>query len=145
MCPWGLEYGRFGGHFVSWDRFCGLGTQPRRKIVLAVTRRHRSIFGNVLAHRTAFMLRNFLMLTSLGGFTRFFRGNCDLLVFRGVRVLREIPGPNRQTNLDPKKMPNFFSLLRVQHFQVRNGPETLKKWIFPVLAAVLGETPADQI
>ena len=52
---------------------------------------------------TAFALRNFLTLTTLGGFTRVFRENRDLLVFGGVWALREIPGPNRQKNLDPPK------------------------------------------
>ena len=41
----------------------------------------------------------------------------------------------------------FYFSLRFQKmcFQARNGPQTLKRWIFPVLGAVLGETPADQI
>ena len=51
---------------------------------------------------TAFALRNFLTLTTLGGFTRVFRENRDLLVFGGVWALREIPGPNRQKTIDPK-------------------------------------------
>ena len=53
MCPWGLGYGRFGGR---WGPFRQLGTgsvyqEPDgRKTVSAVTRRHRGVFGNVLAH-----------------------------------------------------------------------------------------------
>ena len=30
-------------------------------------------------------------------------------------------------------------------FQAQNGPQTSKKWIFPVLGAVLDEIPANQI
>ena len=51
---------------------------------------------------TAFALRSFLTLTTLGGFTPVFRENRDLLVFGGVGALREIPGPNRQKNFDPQ-------------------------------------------
>ena len=52
---------------------------------------------------TAFALRNFLTLTTLGGFTRVFRETHDLLVFGGVWALTEIPGPNRQKKLTPQK------------------------------------------
>ena len=53
---------------------------------------------------TAFALRNFLAMTTLGGFTRVFRENLDLLVSGGVWALREIPGPNRQKKFDPPKI-----------------------------------------
>ena len=58
-------------------------------------------------------------------------------------------------NVFPSKTERFFfffgswctlqgpcALKRLSRFQARNGPETLKKWIFLVLGAVLGETPA---
>ena len=32
----------------------------------------------------------------------------------------------------------------LSRLQARNGPKMLENWIFPVLGAVLGETPADQ-
>ena len=47
----------------------------------------------------------------------------DLLDLGGSGGLREISRPPR----------------------ARNGPKPPKKWIFPVLGAVLGQTPADQI
>ena len=62
---------------------------------------------------TAIALRNFLTVTTLGGFTRVFRENRDLLVFGGVWAFREIPDPNRQKNFDPKK-PEFYFSLRFQ-------------------------------
>ena len=33
----------------------------------------------------------------------------------------------------------------LSRFQAENGPQTLERLIFPVLGAVLGETPTDQI
>ena len=52
---------------------------------------------------TAFALRNLLTVTTLGGFTRVFRENRDLLVFGGVWALAEILGPNWQKTFDLKK------------------------------------------
>ena len=71
---------------------------------------------------TASALRNFLTLTTLGGSTRVFQRILDLLVFGGLGDLDKFRG--------------------------RPGPQTgqkAKKWIFPVLGAILGETPADQV
>ena len=71
---------------------------------------------------TAFALRNFrtfalLMVQPPAAAIR------DLLEFWGSGALRQI-----------LRMPG-----------AQNGPKTPKKWIFPVLGAVLGETPASQI
>ena len=52
---------------------------------------------------TTFALRNFLTVTTLGGFTRVFRENRDLLVFGGVWALGEILSLNRQKSNWPKK------------------------------------------
>ena len=68
---------------------------------------------------TAFALRNFLTLTTLGGFTRVFGENCGLLVFGGLGDLEKLRG----TIWGPKRAKNA------------------KKWIFPGL----GETPADRM
>ena len=58
----------------------------------------------------------FFTLTTLGGFTRGFRENRDLLVFGGVWALREIPGPNRPKNFDTPKIEkkSIFFLLRFE-------------------------------
>ena len=47
---------------------------------------------------TAFVLRNFLVVTTLGVSTRVFREIRDLLTFGGVWALREILSPK---SLDP--------------------------------------------
>ena len=43
-------------------------------------------------------------MMAMGGFTRVFRENDDLLVFGGLWALREIPGPNGPKKMDPKKV-----------------------------------------
>ena len=50
---------------------------------------------------TAFALRNFLTLTTLGGFTRVFRENRDLLGFGGFGHFR---APTGKEKSDPKKI-----------------------------------------
>ena len=70
----------------------------------------------------AFVMRNFLTLTALGGFTRIFPDNRDLLVFGGVWALREIPGPDRQKEFDPKKIEKKLNFIFL-----RCG---LKKYVF---------------
>ena len=72
---------------------------------------------------TAFALRNFLTLTTVGGSTRVFRETHDFLAFGGLGDWEKFHGP-------------VWGLKRAKN---------AKKWIFPVLGAVLGETPADQI
>ena len=43
--------GGAGGHFVSWGPVLSVRDPTDKKTVLAITRRHRGVFGNVLAHR----------------------------------------------------------------------------------------------
>ena len=42
-------------------------------------------------------------------------------------------------------VPPIGAVRTENRFQAQNGPPILKKWIFPALGAVLGETPAEQI
>ena len=76
---------------------------------------------------TALALRNFLTQTTLGGFTQFIQENRDFLVFGGVWALREIPGPDRQKNSEPKKNRkknlkfSFFPAVSKNMFFVENG------------------------
>ena len=67
--------------------------------------------------KTALALHNFLTLTTLGGFSRVFPGNRDLLAFGGVWALRESLGPNRQKNLDLKKIEKHVEILFLLRFQ----------------------------
>ena len=59
---------------------------------------------------TAFALRNFLTLTTLGGCIRVLRENRELLVFGGVWALGEILGPNRQKKIDPQNIETLKTL-----------------------------------
>ena len=70
-CPWDPRYGRFGG---GWGPFRRLGTgcvcwEPnRQKTVSSLTRRHRSVFGNVLARRNCVCVAQFSYSDDVGGF-----------------------------------------------------------------------------
>ena len=81
--------GGSGGDFVGWGPLLSV-RDPTDKIC--------SFSEMFWLIGTAFALHNLFTLTTLEGFTRGFRENRDLLVFRGVRALREIPGPNQQKN-----------------------------------------------
>ena len=102
------------------ERFCRLGSQPTKNRFGRNSAPPASFSGIFWLIGTA--LRNLVALTRLGGFTRVFREIRDLLVFAGVS------GTWR----------NFAAA------GAQNGPNA-QKWIFPVLGAVPGETPADQI
>ena len=54
------------------------------------------------------MLRNFLAMTTLGGFTRGFREIRHLRVFGGIWAPGEIPDPNRQNKFGPETNVDFF-------------------------------------
>ena len=72
-CPWGPGYDRFlGGHFVGWRLVLSVRDSTDKK-ELAVNWRHQQVFGGFWLIGTVFPLRNFLTLTTLGGFTRVFR------------------------------------------------------------------------
>ena len=111
-------WGGAGGHFVSWGPVLSVRNPTNKKPVLAITRRHRGVFGNVLAHRNRVRVAQLSYSDDVGGFHPSFLRNRDLLVFGGVSALREIPGPNRQKNFDPKKIGkkirNFYFSLRFQ-------------------------------
>ena len=78
---------------AGWGPFHRLGTgsvcpEPNRKKPFrpqpGATGEFSGMFWLIA---TAFALRNFLTLTMLGGFTRVFRENRDLLGFGGVKIL----------------------------------------------------------
>ena len=77
------------------DLFSRLGTQPKKNRFGRLFGATGEFSGFFWLIGTAFALRNFLILTTLGGFTRFVRENHDSLGFGGVWAVREIPGPNR--------------------------------------------------
>ena len=92
-------WGEAGGRFVGWGPVLSAGNPTDEK--LGPTGELSGMFWLI---GTAFALRVFLTITTLGGFTRVFRENCNLLVFGGVWALREIPGPNRQKKLTEKNL-----------------------------------------
>ena len=106
-CPWDPRYGRFWG---SFGLFCWLGTgfvgygPNQQKTVLAVTRRHRPVFGFFWLIGTALAFHNFLPLTMLGGFTRVFRA----IHARFLEGSGEILPPPRARN-GPKMPKSGFS------------------------------------
>ena len=95
---------------------------PIELVFLAVTRCHRGVFGKFLARRN----RETIAQLSYNRDFRWFgllRPRFAIYWFQGSGGLREMSRP-------------------------RSGPQTgqkRQKWIFLVLEAVLGETPADQI
>ena len=144
MCPWGLGYGHFlgraGGHFVSWGPVLLVRDPNDKKPFwprLGATGEFSGFFWLI---GTAFASRNFLTLTTLGGFT--FREIRNLLGFGAVWALREILGLNQQKLSDPKKIEencckNCFSL-RFQKVCFRRKQSDLCDFPPPFLA--LGAT-----
>ena len=92
--------GGAGGRFVGWGPVLSVGNPT----VSAVTRRHRGVFGHVLAHRNRVRVAQVSYSDDLGSVIQVFRENRDLLVLGGVWALREIRGPNRQKKCDPPKI-----------------------------------------
>ena len=86
-------WGALGAILSVGDRFCLLGTQPRKKAVLAVTRRHWGDFGEIFgssearSHCATFVLSRLPMVRPPAAAIR------DLLVFGGSGGLREISRP----------------------------------------------------
>ena len=72
------------------------------------TRRHWRFLGTFWLIGPAFPLRNFLKVTTLGGFTPSVMIHLRFTGFSTPWALREAPGPNGQRNLDPKKVLKFL-------------------------------------
>ena len=101
--------GGAGGHFVSWGAVLSGRGPNDKQTVSAVTRRHRGVLRNVLAHRNLVRVAHFSHPDNVGGFHPSFSRKSRFTVFGGVWAFTEIPGPNRQKKND-LKLVDFLSV-----------------------------------
>ena len=96
--------GGAGGHFISWAPVLSVRDPTEKTTVLAVTRRHRRVFGNVLAHRNRVRVAQLSYSNDVGGFHLSFSRKSRFTGFwRGLGTWRNSePQPTKK--IDPPKV-----------------------------------------